>query len=1058
MTRTQITTTLENPPEDEMVKKLTKYSVRLLVEDVFKVPEIAIRKSIQSVLNAWNSTPNDQVGANIARTTKFFTKIIKEQTGVEIDLDRLKNNLEHHSPTDPETVKQIIFEFCQYVNLVFYKNTQQKMTEEEVNLSFFSFPPPASELVCPSGTYRRLVDSNREMRIDRSREPILKVHNAVVRQMIEELKFSVSPGNQVHVKPYIEYILGLVESKDSYAQSQISAKNHFHFLNKYHKDFKKLLTSEINSSSDNARDIHAYLENFYTKSETFKKLRSSSYLEESELQYSFDKLSQVDDILSKKSHNILYDLLNAINDYSGGSSLEAEIEFIETMYVIAMDGNKFYGGSKSFLRDLIGKASRTGFMARAQEHFDQNDSMTLNLKNKWNAIKAYYQKSLEERKYIIPFLEQDGLKDYNIISLINDGLPTASILHKLSLKYTPVKALDSFKNCDANGMGVECLKISSRPDGSIIARQLIDEYLNSLTPHTKEADKVFGILLLSELLISELKVNGFDSEVVQWILDHNEIVDGFKILTNPKIFTFIANIRSKELTDAIIDKLNADGDLDRLLLPRMTCNHDITVSKTDDCLMDVAARSGNIYFIKKLLAIRPEMASTIFADKSLSRALYFAIISDNTELIRLIADQGLDLNFKYDDGTTPAFWAVKKNNPEAIKILGAAGVREEFLLSSSDHLNDEGKPFVYNSLLQAIEMKQPEVVEALVKAGVTVDSLNASAMDSDGDNKTIIIYALSYSSPEVVTMLATLGADINKVCVVRSTDEMMSEIRPIEFVMLTERHELIRPLIEAGADLTSANTLNNSLEVFLSRNFGKDLLESFLMSKNKENGNCFLHQIAAMNQEYFTTDLLGLNLARFINIKNKAGESPLVIAAKAGNIDLIKYLGNTNFNIDDNIFFALANSADITDENLKSFSDALIEKKADINYQNSNSGNTALHMASRLGKVDAVRKLLALGLSPDIQNVEGKTADQVANGSHKDEIVKMLADVVSQGMVSSVESSIPVMLNQVDFDLDTPLEQQPETVSRKRPLEEESEKSAEPVLKKGTSEKSSVDR
>lgn len=1058
MTKIQITTTPENPPEDEMVKKLTKYSVRLLVEDVFKVPEIAVHNSIQSVLNVWNSTPNDQVKANIARTTKFFTKIIKEQTGVEIDLDRLKNNLEHHSPTDPETVKQIIFEFCQYVNLVFYKNTQQKMTEEEVNLSFFSFPPPASELVCPSGTYRRLVDSNREMRIDRSREPILKVHNAVVRQMIEELKFSVSPGNQVHVKPYIEYILGLVESKDSYAQSQISAKNHFDILNKYHKNFKELLTREINSSPDNAREIHAYLENFYTKNETFKNLRNSSYLVERGLQNSFDKLSKVDDILSKKSHKILYHLLNAMTDYSGGSSLEAEIEFIETMYVIATDGNKFKGGSKSFLRDLIGKASRTGSLARVQEHFDQNDPMTLNLKKKWNAIKAYYQKSLEERKYIIAFSEQDGLEDYNIISLINDGLPTESILHKLSLKYTPMDALDSLKNFDVNGMGVECLKISSRPDGSIIARKLVDEYLASLKPYTREADKVFGILLLSELFISELKVNGFDSEVVQWILEHNGIVDGFKILTNPKIFIFVANIRSKELTDAIIDKLNADGDIDRLLLPRMTCNHDITVSNTDDCLMDVAASSGNIYFIKKLLAIRPDMASIIFADKSLSRALYIAILSDNTELIRLIADQGLDLNFKYDDGTTPAFLAVRKNNPEAIKILGAAGVREEFLLSSSDHVSDEGKPFVNNSLLQAIEMKQPEVIKALVTAGVTVDSLNASALDSDGDNKTVIIFAIRYSSPEVITMLATLGTDINKLCLVRSRDNRMFEIRPIEYAILTERHDLICPLIEAGADLTSAHTCNNSLEVLLSRNLGEDLLERFLISKNKKNGNCFLHQIAAMNQEYFTTELLDINLAKFINIKNKAGESPLVIAAKAGNIDLIKYLGNTNFNIDDNIFFALANSAEITDENLKSFSDALIEKGADINYQNSNSGNTALHMASRLGQVDAVRKLLALGLSPDIQNAEGKTADKIANGSQKDEIVQILADAMSQGMIYSAESTTSIELSQVDFDLDTSSEQQPEPISRKRSLEGESEQSAEPVLKKGTSKESSADR
>ena len=111
-----------------------------------------------------------------------------------------------------------------------------------------------------------------------------------------------------------------------------------------------------------------------------------------------------------------------------------------------------------------------------------------------------------------------------------------------------------------------------------------------------------------------------------------------------------------------------------------------------------------------------------------------------------------------------------------------------------------------------------------------------------------------------------------------------------------------------------------------------------------------------------------------INIKNKYGSTPLTIAARIGNKDIVESLIIQGANVDiQNDGYG--NTALISSllgppsENRKDILKLLIASGADINIQ-SNQGHTALMVAILLNKKDIVELLITAGA--DINNIKSK--------------------------------------------------------------------------------------
>lgn len=123
---------------------------------------------------------------------------------------------------------------------------------------------------------------------------------------------------------------------------------------------------------------------------------------------------------------------------------------------------------------------------------------------------------------------------------------------------------------------------------------------------------------------------------------------------------------------------------------------------------------------------------------------------------------------------------------------------------------------------------------------------------------------------------------------------------------------------------------------------------------------------------------------------NEKGQTPLMISAQQGNIDLVKYFiaeGAAIGAVDIQGCTVLMYTAD--GGHFPKLIKYLIEKGAKINARDK-KGNTALHFATMKGFADVVSALLKRGADITIKNDDGKTALDIAKDKKFDAIVKLI--------------------------------------------------------------------
>ncbi len=151
------------------------------------------------------------------------------------------------------------------------------------------------------------------------------------------------------------------------------------------------------------------------------------------------------------------------------------------------------------------------------------------------------------------------------------------------------------------------------------------------------------------------------------------------------------------------------------------------------------------------------------------------------------------------------------------------------------------------------------------------------------------------------------------------------------------------------------------------------------------NGQTPLH-LAAMAGNIEVAELL-LQKGASIKILNKKGESPLHMAAHGHNPALAGLLvaKGADVNLKSNSGSTpLHQAAFMSDPFMVKF---LLSKGAEINAQNKN-GNTTLHMAVIGGDGETVKLLLSKGADKTLKNKDGKTAIDVASDEDVLEVLR----------------------------------------------------------------------
>ncbi|QNP48701.1 ankyrin repeat domain-containing protein [Diaphorobacter aerolatus] len=132
-----------------------------------------------------------------------------------------------------------------------------------------------------------------------------------------------------------------------------------------------------------------------------------------------------------------------------------------------------------------------------------------------------------------------------------------------------------------------------------------------------------------------------------------------------------------------------------------------------------------------------------------------------------------------------------------------------------------------------------------------------------------------------------------------------------------------------------------------------------------------------------------------VEMRNKKGESALMIAAIKGNLEAAKALIARDGDVNKTDWTPLHYAASGTTDKAVPMIELLLEKHAYIDAASPN-GTTPLMMAVRYGTADAARLLIAEGADPTIKNEKGLTAIDFARQAERNDMVQAVTEAINK--------------------------------------------------------------
>lgn len=506
---------------------------------------------------------------------------------------------------------------------------------------------------------------------------------------------------------------------------------------------------------------------------------------------------------------------------------------------------------------------------------------------------------------------------------------------------------------------------------------------------------------------------GNHKEILQLLLAHKNID---------------VNVPELKTGETALMKACANGDVEiTQLLLEHKANANLR-SLDNGTAFHSAARSTNSLEIMKLL--RPKVTDIdIEGTEDKCTPLFLACANGELESVQFLLQNQAIVNTKDKDGNTPLMTAAGFGSPEVVKLLLENNADSKFQ-------NKEG---VF-ALLEAASTLCVENVKKLVYSYSNAINL------ADSNYETPLMRAAGINCLQSVQFLLQNGASVN----LQAKDKSTALIKAIDCYDSTFSNfsiEVIRVLIEAGANVDLQNEVGETALYIAVRKGHDNIIRMLLAAKANVNlatkigKTCFMEtasdgsidgddklllnagaDVSACTVDGDTAVLLAagtvkkwefikylLDLSgRNLEIRNKAGETPLLKAAANGSIEVCKYLlsckadatvksntGNTPLicgaGTSELVRLFLTTKVDVNSvgdkglsallravekENLESVK-LLLDAKAFVNSR-SQDGDSALIKAARIANPDKSMKMIQLLINAkaDLQ-VLNKKAESV---------------------------------------------------------------------------------
>ncbi|WP_342189704.1 ankyrin repeat domain-containing protein [Spiroplasma endosymbiont of Dilophus febrilis] len=342
--------------------------------------------------------------------------------------------------------------------------------------------------------------------------------------------------------------------------------------------------------------------------------------------------------------------------------------------------------------------------------------------------------------------------------------------------------------------------------------------------------------------------------------------------------------------------------------------------------------------------------------------LYYAIDTGDIQIVKLLIDNGADVNFQDENGLTPLHFAIENaidtGDIQIVKLLIDNGADPNVLDCNNDFIS----PLHY-----AIIKNKKEVVEVLLKSKNIKNKINNKSYLNIGCLHWISLNSKNINNLEIAELLIDNGADVNL------QDE--NDATPLYYAISTNNKEMVQLLINKGANIKNI-TKNGLTPLYYAIILDNKEMVQLLIEKGAnvnmqdENGLTPLHFAIEENNQEMVQLLINNNAD--VNIKiTSDGATILHYAILNNKKEMVKLLIKKGANVNKGVNGLIPLYYAISTNN-KEMVQLLINKGANVNMQDENDFSP-LYYAINEENIEIVKLLLANDADVNLQNKNGLT-------------------------------------------------------------------------------------